>query len=72
MQELIPDNPYDTGATPGDVHLATSVEAAARTVPVAAGGGGWAYYVDNTTDPPEYTFYINPDTDDGTLDEHLW
>ena len=59
MQEAIPDNPYDTGATPNDVHVATSVEAAARTVPVAAGTGGWAYYVDNAANPPESTFYAN-------------
>ena len=61
LQEAIPDNPYDTGATPNDVYLATSVEAAARTVPVAAGTGGWAYYLDNAANPPEYAFYANTD-----------
>ena len=62
MQEAIPDNPYDTGGTPNKVNLATSVEAAARTVPVASGAGGWAYYVDNAANPPAYTFYANPAT----------
>ncbi len=62
MQEAIPDNPYDTGANPNDVHLATAAEAAARTAPVLAGTGGWAYYVDNTLTPPAYTFYANTDT----------
>lgn len=62
MQEAIPDNPYDSGGTPNDVHTATSVEAGARTAPVAAGTGGWAYYVDNAANPPEFTFYANTDT----------
>ena len=62
MQEAIPDNPYDTGATPNDVHVATSVEAAARTAPVAAGTGGWAYYVDNAATPPEFIIYANTAT----------
>lgn len=59
MQEPIPDNPYDTGANPNDVHLATVGEAAARTTPVVAGTGGWAYYVDNTLTPAAYTFWAN-------------
>ncbi|MCP3905444.1 MAG: prepilin-type N-terminal cleavage/methylation domain-containing protein [Planctomycetes bacterium] len=61
MQEAVPDNPYDTGASPGDVHLATVAEAGARTAPVAAGTGGWAYYLDNTLTPPAFTFYANTD-----------
>ncbi|MHC5112891.1 MAG: type IV pilin protein [Planctomycetota bacterium] len=59
MQEPVPDNPYDPGATPNDVHAATAVEAAARTVPVAAGTGGWAYYFDNAASPPVFIFYAN-------------
>ncbi len=62
MQESIPDNPYDTGANPNTVNLATAAEAAARTVPVIAGTGGWAYYVDNALTPPAYTFYANTNT----------
>ncbi len=59
IQEAIPDNPYDTGANPNDVHTATAGEAAARTAPVVAGTGGWAYYVDNSLTPSAYTFYAN-------------
>jgi len=62
MQEAIPDNPYDTGANPNTINLATAAEAAARTVPVLSGAGGWAYYVDNALDPSAYTFYANTDT----------
>ncbi len=62
MQEAIPDNPYDTGANPNVVNLATVAEAAARTVPVLSGTGGWAYYVDNASTPPAYTFYANTNT----------
>ena len=62
MQESIPDNPYDTGATPNTIYLATAVEAAARTVPVLAGTGGWAYYVDNALTPSAYVFYANTNT----------
>ena len=62
MQEAIPDNPYDTGANPNVVNLATVGEAAARTVPVLSGTGGWAYYVDNALTPPAYTFYANTNT----------
>ena len=62
MQEAIPDNPYDTGANPNVVNLATVGEAAARTAPVLSGTGGWAYYVDNSLTPPAYTFYANTDT----------
>ncbi len=62
MQEAIPDNPYDSGANPNDVHTATAGEAAARTVPVTAGTGGWAYFVDNAASPPTYTFYANTNT----------
>ncbi len=62
MQEAIPDNPYDTGANPNVVNLATAAEAAARTVPVLSGTGGWAYYVDNALTPPAYTFYANTNT----------
>ena len=62
MQEAIPDNPYDGGANPNDVHTATAGEAAARTVPVAAGTGGWAYYVDNALTPSAYTVWANTNT----------
>ncbi len=62
MQEAIPDNPYDTGANPNTVNLATAAEAGARTVPVLAGTGGWAYYVDNALTPQAYTFYANTNT----------
>ncbi len=62
MQESIPDNPYDAGANPNTVNLATAAEAAARTVPVLSGTGGWAYYVDNALTPPAYTFYANTNT----------
>ncbi len=62
MQEVIPDNPYDTGANPNTVNLATAAEAAARTAPVLSGTGGWAYYVDNALTPPAYTFYANTNT----------
>lgn len=56
MQEAIPENPYNSDAT---VIAATAAEAAART---ADGTSGWRYYVDNTTNPPEFTFYANTDT----------
>ncbi len=62
MQEVIPDNPYDSGANPNVVNLATVAEAAARTVPVLSGTGGWAYYVDNALNPSAYTFYANTNT----------
>ncbi|MCH8152465.1 MAG: prepilin-type N-terminal cleavage/methylation domain-containing protein [Planctomycetes bacterium] len=62
MQEAIPDNPYDSGANPNDVHTATAGEAAARTAPVVAGTGGWAYYLDNSLTPPAYTFWANTNT----------
>jgi len=62
MQESIPANPYDTSANASLVRAATSIEAAARTIPVAAGTGGWAYYVDNTDGAETYTFYVNTDT----------
>ncbi len=62
MQEAIPDNPYDTGANPNTVNLATAAEAAARTAPVLSGTGGWAYYVDNALTPSAYTFYANTNT----------
>lgn len=62
MQEAIPENPYDSSANASTVFAATSVEAAARTAPVAAGTGGWAYYVDNTDGSETYTFYANTDT----------
>lgn len=68
MQEDIPDNPYDSSANTGTVFAATSVEAAARTVPVAAGTGGWAYYFDNTDGSETYTFYANTDT--ASIDEN--
>ena len=70
MQEVIPDNPYDSGGTPNDVHVATVAEANARTVPVSTGTGGWAYYVDNTLTPPVFTFYANTDTTG--VDENTW
>ena len=66
MQEAIPDNPYQTGATLNDVVAATAAEAAARTL--IAGTAGWAYYVDNTLTPSAYTFYANTDT--GTISEN--
>ncbi len=56
MQEDLPPNPYDDDNT---VNAATSAQAAVRTV---TGDGGWAYYVDNTANPPEYTFYANTST----------
>ena len=56
MQEELPPNPYDNDNT---VNAATSAQAASRTV---TGSGGWAYYVDNTATPPEYTFYANTST----------
>ncbi len=62
MQESIPDNPYDAGANPNTVNLATAAEAAARTVPVLSGTGGWAYYLDNGLTPPAYVFYANTNT----------
>ena len=63
MQEAIPDNTYNDNNT---VVAATSVQAAARTVVV--GGAGWAYYVDNASSPPAYTFYANT----STTGENLW
>lgn len=62
MQEAIPANPYDSSANASTVFAATAGEAAARTAPVAAGTGGWAYYVDNTDGSETYTFYANTDT----------
>jgi prepilin-type N-terminal cleavage/methylation domain-containing protein len=55
MQEAVPQNPYDNSNT---IYAATSVEAAART---PTSDGGWAYYVDNSVNPPLYTFYANSD-----------
>ena len=62
MMEAIPDNPYDTGANPNDVHAGTVAEAGLRTAPVVAGTGGWAYYVDNALTPSAYTFWANTNT----------
>lgn len=56
MQEVIPENPYNNSNV---IVAATAAEAAARTV---GGPEGWRYYVDNTTNPPQYTFYANSDT----------
>lgn len=57
MQEAIPDNPYDGGANPGDVNAALKAESDARTIPVAAGAGGWAYYDGGGANPA--VFYAN-------------
>lgn len=62
MQESIPPNPYDSSANAATVYAATSAEATARTTPVAAGTGGWAYYFDNTPGSESFTFYANTDT----------
>ncbi len=59
MQEAIPENPYDSGADPNNVFTATVIEAGARTVPVAAGAGGWAYYPGGAGNA---VFYANTDT----------
>ena len=59
MQEIIPDNPYDAGATPNDVVAATTGQAAARTL--IGGGGGWAYY-DGAASTSNAIFYANTDT----------
>lgn len=53
LQDQMPLNPYNNYAT---ITAATSTEWTNRTV---AGTAGWRYYVDNTTTPPSYGFYIN-------------
>lgn len=59
MQEALPANPYNNLNT---VKVATAGEWAARTAPVAAGAGGWAYYVDNALVPPASGIYANTST----------
>ncbi len=61
MQEIIPDNPYDNGATPNNVNLATTGEVGPRTAPVASGAGGWAYYPGDAS-TTNAVFYANTDT----------
>lgn len=63
MQESMPPNPY-TGRS--DVVAATLAQANARS-PVA-GGAGWAYFVDNTADPPVAIFYANSE-DETSVDD---
>lgn len=53
LQDHMPLNPYNNLPT---ITSATSAEWTARTV---AGTAGWRYFVDNTTTPPTYGFYIN-------------
>lgn len=57
MQDAFPANPYNGLTT---VSAASSANWTARAV---AGNFGWRYYVDNTTNPPEYGFYCNSGTD---------
>ncbi len=54
MQEAMPKNPFSGRS---DVVAASQAQALARTV--VAGGAGWAYYIDNSTTPPEAVFYAN-------------
>ncbi len=56
LQDQMPQNPYNNLST---ITAATSVEWNARTV---TGTAGWRYFVDNTTNPPTYGFYINSTT----------
>lgn len=53
LQDQMPLNPYNNLAT---ITSATSTEWNARTV---GGTAGWRYFVDNSTTPPTYGFYIN-------------
>ena len=53
MQEVVPDNPYDSDNT---VYAATEAQADARTLTT---DGGWAYYTNGTT---KAIFYANTDT----------
>lgn len=53
LQDQMPLNPYNNLAT---ITSATSAEWTARTV---GGSAGWRYFVDNSTTPPTYGFYIN-------------
>ncbi len=62
MQEIIPDNPYDNGATPNKVNSATTGDASARTVPASGGAGGWAYYDGTASSNSNAVFYANTDT----------
>jgi prepilin-type N-terminal cleavage/methylation domain-containing protein len=57
MQELVPENPYDSIAL---VRVATLIEATARTVPVAEAAGGWAYYPGAGVN--KAVFYANTNT----------
>ena len=62
MQERIPENPYDTGANPDSVYAAVKAESDVRTIPVAAGTGGWAYYPGDVGPPVvPAVFYANTD-----------
>lgn len=53
LQDQLPNNPYNNLST---ITAATGGEFTARTV---GGTAGWRYYVDNSTVPPSYGFYIN-------------
>jgi prepilin-type N-terminal cleavage/methylation domain-containing protein len=54
----LPRNPY-TGAS--DVNWPTGSDAKARVV-TDASVYGWAYFIDNATNPPTAIFYANSDT----------
>lgn len=64
MQEQLPENPYNGLNT---VQTQNAVQASARATD---GLTGWNYYVDNSLNPPAYTFWANSDVDDGSIDEH--
>lgn len=57
MQEEIPANPYNGLNT---VQTVTSTQADSRAVS-SPDQFGWNYFVDNSVDPPVYTFYANSD-----------
>lgn len=58
IQDAFPPNPYNaySDASAGTQANWTAREVAGATV-------GWRYYVDNTTNPPEYGFWANSSTD---------
>jgi len=57
MQEEIPANPYNGLNT---VQTVNSGQATSRSVS-NEDQYGWNYFVDNSVDPPVYTFYANSD-----------
>lgn len=56
MQDILPENPYNGANT---VEAATAADAATRVVTTPSPETGWRFYVDNSVNPPVYTFWPN-------------